>query len=186
MFFTPALQLPVLIAIALLIFTVISRHLGRFSLGTHTYPVWGFLFVTSLVYCLAMKYLDITGLSAILFLILFSHLLKTGKSKLIRTFAGTMALLLFLALGFKVVPGFENQMLVENQILKSDSKPFYASFNFDKTLAGMVFYLVLVPVTSFRIGKEKLIKSIFLTFILTAIILGCAALYGTIEPNMNN
>jgi len=131
-----------------------------------------------------MGFMDFVALISVLALMLFSLLMTSVKHKWVKILLGIISVLIFLALGFKVVPGFENQLLIDSQTLKSDSIPFFSSFNFDKTLAGMVFYLVVIPGGTLRISGLNIVKSIGITLAFSAAVLGAGSAYGTIEPNL--
>ena len=93
----------------------------------------------------------------------------------------TVSTLLFLILGFHLLPGFERVGVFDNVAVKANSTLYSLKFSADKYLAGLVFFLFVRQTVSTRLNASLLFK-IFLTSILNiVVVLGLGLLTGIIE-----
>ena len=184
MAFTALLNWQMIIAICLMIASTLSKFIPALLVKGRSVPVWYGFMAVNLAYLLIFNFISLVGVTAVLLLILACVYMDTKRTNWLRYLSGSVAVLLFLALGFKAVPGFNNPLLVDGQFLKGESTAFFKSYNFDKTFAGLVFFLLLVP-ASHSLTLKTLIRAIAIAVITTIIVLGGGAAAGLIDFNFD-
>lgn len=143
--FTDSFDWKVLIAAMLFILTCIAKFAGLVQMNNRTISLWVFPLSLLLAFCLVIKFIDWIAIPFIALLIVSSLIIDSDRNLLIKIIAAIIAGLIFLAMGFHVIPGFSNQILIDAQIIKQGSTTFTQYFNIDKTLGGLIFFLIVVP-----------------------------------------
>ncbi len=182
MSFSNEFNLPIIIAIFLFIITVISKYFNNIKLKSVEIPCWYLLGAIFLIYCFITGFLSIVALSVVLLFVACCLIFQLSTSTIYRVISGVFTVIIFLALGFHAISGFENQLYINQQIVKGNSSTYTAYINFDKSIAGLVFFLILIPQA--KLPKLKQISYAFaVTLVTTTSVLLAGKLTGLIDFN---
>ena len=140
MVFTDSLDWQMVVAMSLMIATTLSKFLPAAPIKGRKLSIWQVAISVTSIYLLIVGYVSILGLLTVFSLLLTSMFIDSKQPSWVRYLSGAFAVLLFLALGFKALPGFNNQLLVDGQLLKGESTAFFKSYNFDKTFARVSLF----------------------------------------------
>lgn len=183
--FTDSFDWKVIIAAILFILTCIAKFAGRVEFNSRTISIWVLPLSLLLVFCVAVKFIDWVAIPFIVLLIVSSLTIDSDRNLWIRIFAAIIAGLIFLAMGFHVIPGFSNQILIDSQLIKEDSTTFTQYFNIDKTLGGLIFFLIVVP--SPKVPKLVQLRSAALISLVTIFLVLMGGMLGKlIEFNLQH
>ncbi len=99
----------------------------------------------TLIYASLTFFISLTGLTWLVLLAFFSGIAARHENKVLKNSCYLLTVSLFLILGFKLLPGFESPLLIENQILKAGSSSYHKTLGIDKVLAGLVVFVIFIP-----------------------------------------
>lgn len=182
--FSAGFDWQITIAIVLFLVSFFSKYWGSFQLKSRSLPYWSIPFALLILYCTTIGFISLIGALFLVLMLAASLCVDMQKSALIRWTAGVLSVLLFLGLGFHAIPGFDNQLYIDSQQLKGNSTPYTSYINFDKTIGGLIFFLVLVP--SPKLPPLKRIgQAVGITFLTSAIVLTGGKFAGLVEFNFD-
>ncbi len=161
-----------LIAILLIGITIVSKYRNSLIIKQKSYPVWCFCFGITLFYCWLANYITLLGVLSLGVMLLVSLAMGHFQALYIRVLSASVAALIFLAMGFHLLPGFNNQLLIESQVIKDSSSSFTAWFNFDKTFAGLIFFLTVVSGKGWPSQKQVAIAFFVILFTIILVLAG--------------
>lgn len=170
-------------AIILFVLTTLSKYLGSFRIKHYTMPTWIFFLSVLLLYLLIVGFVSFIGVILVSTIICASLLIDATVPFWVRFISGLLAGISFLGLGFHAFPGFENELLLDAQIIKESSTPYTAYFNFDKTIGGLVFFLVVLPSESIPTAR-RILSSLLIAVSTIIIVLSGGMIAGLIEFNI--
>ena len=139
--------LPV-IAFALAFLALLTRWFTPLS------TLWPVILFTSLIVALSADIINLTGLliSTILFSLVFYKLRHSLPTYAARIVVDIIIVSICFLLAIHIMPGFNNIMIVDNEIVKSGSIPYSLWFNYDKALAGIALIICYVDLS--QLGKS--------------------------------
>ncbi|EAR20377.1 CPBP family intramembrane glutamic endopeptidase [Nitrococcus mobilis] len=175
-------QWPIFIALVLYVITFLSRNIKNIEFKNTAVSVWWLTLSVLLIWLILFGFISAVAVNIILLLTISLVILESKHSNYFRVSVGIFSFLLFLVLGFHLVPGFENILVIEDQALKGYSAKFSSYLNFDKALAGLVFYLVTVP-RSYQVKFTHIICAFVITLITASIVLFTGIKLGLIDFN---
>lgn len=143
--FSAGFDWQITIAIIVFLLSFFAKYWGSFELKKKKIPYWAIPFGVLIVYCVSVGYISLIATLFIILMLIAALCADKQKSVAIRWTAGLLSVLLFLGLGFHSIPGFDNQLFIDSQQLKGNSTPYTSYINFDKTIGGLIFFLILVP-----------------------------------------
>lgn len=101
-------------------------------------PLWSILSGVACIIAVAIRQLEMVGLLAAALLGCALFYAERGSNSAGRRFGNLAALLIALALGAHLFPGFHNALVLDNVIISDHGAPFSMYLNFDKALAGLL------------------------------------------------
>ena len=177
------LDITILSAISLYILTTTTKYAGHFKLKNRKISYWVISLILLFAFCLFSGFISSLALLCSIIFISASYFLNNGVSTLVRMISGTLAVVIYLALGFRLLPGFENQLLIDNASLKGASTSYTSYFNFDKTLAGLIFYLLVVDKAWKKVNIENALKCVLVSIVLVFVVLSLGYTFNIIDFN---
>ncbi len=145
-------------------------------------PWWPWPLSALLVLLLAVGYLQLMGLLALLLLAGLCFLTRQENRLLSRLSLG-LAMVLFLLMGMHLIPGFDNPLKVDGQLVKPGSVPFTMYINFDKGLAGVLLLLMVVLPRAAKPSAGSLKVFIVVAPVLSVALLELALISGMVVWN---
>ncbi|WP_444994051.1 CPBP family intramembrane glutamic endopeptidase [Aliikangiella sp. IMCC44359] len=170
----------------LLLIAVLSKYFHReLAVKGIKIPLWGLSLTALVIYCFAVGFLKIIAVISLIVLFASIMLANSAQSKILRSFAYVAAVLIFLSLGLHVIPDFQNQLIVKQVAIKSLSQPFSMYINFDKSLAGVIVFLVLIKKSPIPLSSELFIKAVLISLAMVGIALGTALSLDIVDVNLD-
>lgn len=137
-------------------------------------PVWGFMLVSSILFGLISKRIELISIVFILLLACFAHCLQNTKlSLIIRVLSAVALLILSSGLELHILPGFHNLQVLDNVKISENGIPFSLYLNFDKTIVGIFILGILHPLITTKNEWVKMFKAIIPGLFLLIPIITC-------------
>ncbi|TQV77194.1 NAD(P)(+) transhydrogenase (Re/Si-specific) subunit beta [Aliikangiella marina] len=181
--FSSEIESSVLVAIVMVVLTAISKYFGYYQFGGTKLPIWSIFLIATFIALFGLGFVSFTGVAFLALMLIASLAINATGPKSMRIIAGILAGTLFLGLGFRILPGFENQILVDTQFVKGQSTTYTTYFNFDKTLGGLIFFLAVVP-SSNRLRYRTLSRALMVTTATIIFVLGGGYAFNLIGINL--
>ncbi|MET1257201.1 CPBP family intramembrane glutamic endopeptidase [Aliikangiella maris] len=133
------------IAMFLYVVTVCCKYFGGFQFNQKYFPYWSLALLVLVIYCYVAGFIELVAIACVGFLLLNCVILQQVNNYVVKWIVGSLAVIILLMLGFHMLPGFNNQPIIQQQIIKGNSTPFNLTINFDKSLGGLIFFLTFIP-----------------------------------------
>lgn len=170
----------------LMLVTILSKYSQKkLSFKDFEFPLWGLSLATTIAYCLIIGFLEVIAVIALIFLLASAMLAVSAKNKILGFGAYICVILIFLSLGLHVLPGFQNQLMVEQVSIKSLSQPFSMYINFDKGLAGLIVFLVLIKRSATTLSNEVFLKATLISLATIIFTLSAALVLDIVDINLD-
>ncbi len=160
--------------------SLIAKYFGQFRIFDKTFPVWLIPFSGFLICCRLLDFVSNTGFGFLVAFSAVSYFAAKIERKAFKHSLLLVAVLAFLSLGFHLIPGIHNLLLIDSGQLKQNASNYTLYLNFDKSTAGLIFFLLLVPHTHMP-PRKKLLEAMVITLLTTILVLGVGLLLGLVD-----
>ncbi|RDX35462.1 CPBP family intramembrane metalloprotease [Arcobacter sp. HD9-500m-PIT-SAG03] len=174
-----------LTVIAIICLSVLSKYIKDLRIFNKTIHLWFIFLGIAFVYCLYLNYISFVGGLIIVLLFLSASYGNSTRVPYLQLSLGILSGLIFLALSLHMLPGFHNIVLIDKQIIKEFSTPYTLYFNFDKTLAGLIFFFIFIKSTKKILSNNIKLLSLGVMIFTISLIISISLSIGILEPNRN-